>query len=172
MLPVAPKKPRVRVRQPKVSKIYEPVSNSERAKILASTGAEVSAMAARMGIGVEDFRRTYRKELTTGHDYVYAWISEMLVRAALAGDRSAQMAWLRQFGGWLETTRKEITGKDGQPISIQSLDGPSLLAVFQALGKEGSARRGAGRAITQEVDFGSDARTLDAVPGPADEGAE
>lgn len=140
--------------------------------MLVSTGADIRVMAELMGVGVEEFRRIYRKEMTTGHDYVYAVISEKLVRSAFGGDMRAQMAWLRQFGGWLETTRKEITGKDGQPISIQSLDGPSLLKILQALGEKGSSRRSSGRVEPPQIDYEGDPAALDTVPGPADEGAE
>ncbi len=170
-----PKPPPPKERAPrerKAAPLYEPSSDSERAKILISTGADIAVMAELMGISVLEFRRIYRKELSSGHDYVYAVITEKLVRSAFGGDMRAQMAWLRQFGGWLETSRKEITGKDGAPISIQSLDGPSLLKIIQTLGEKGSSRRGSGRASAPQIDYDGDSPIVDAVSGSPDESTE
>src|SRR5580700_7636078 len=150
--PGAKNKPKPPAPKRKPPAEYKPKTDYERAMMLVSTGVDIRIMAELMGCGVEEFRKRYRKEMTRGHDYVYGVVTESLVRAAFGGDQRAQMAWLRQFGGWMETTRKEITGRDGQPISIQSLDGPSLLAIVEALGQKDSPRRVSGRNGQLQID--------------------
>ena len=137
---------------------------------MASTKTSVQAMADLIGITVTEFRRKYRKELSHGHEYVYAHISLSLVNdAMLKGDIRAKLAWLRKFGGWEEVTRRELTGKNGEPISIRQLDTPSLLAIAESLSKASRPGRGAGR--TQTTIDGEITEDLDPVPGSADEGA-
>lgn len=141
-------------------------------KIMASTKTSVPAMAELMGISVGELRREYRVELKTGHDFVYAHISQKLVGAAIGGDVRSMLAWMRQFGGWQEITRREITGRNGEPIAISSLDTSSLVEVIKALSAPGSARGRAGR-NGQEADHRTiDVTDLDAISGPPDEGAE
>jgi len=140
--------------------------------MLVSTNTDIRIMAELLGCGVEEFRRRFRKEMSRGHDYVYGIVTEHLVRQAFGGDQRAQIAWLRQFGGWVETKRQELTGKDGQPISIQSLDGPSLLALLEALGPKGSPSRGGARGRSPQIDYDGDPAALDALPGPTVESTE
>lgn len=145
---------------------------SMQVKIMASTKVEIKAMADMVGMGVIGFRKKYSKELNNGHDYVYAAISMKLVGSAMGGDMRAMLAWLRQFGGWEQVTRKELTGKNGEPISIRNLDGPSLIAIVEALGAKGATGRSRGRNPPQ-IDYDRDSATdLDAIPGTADESAD
>ncbi len=146
-------------------------ARSMQVRMMVSTRSQVGIMAEMLGITTATFRKTYKKELTQGHDYIYAAISMKLVNSAVGGDMRAMLAWLRQFGGWQEITRRELTGKNGEPISIRSLDGPSLLALIEALGTKGAARGGKGGAPPQ-IDGTASDPDLDAVPGSADEGAE
>lgn len=144
---------------------------SQQVRMMASTKSELKAMAELLGIGIPELRKTFRKELNNGHDYVYAAISQKLVLQAVGGDIRAMLAWMRQFGGWQEVSRREITGKNGEPISFRSLDPHSLAAVIEALGAKGAAGRGPGRGPAQ-IEFGpSEVIDLDALPGAADEGA-
>lgn len=145
---------------------------AQTVKIMASTKSQVSAMAEILGISVLELRRKYRKELNSGHDYVYAAVSMKLVSSAIGGDIRAILAWLRQYGGWQEVSRRELTGKNGEPISFRNLDSSSILAVIEALGKAGGTGRGRGRDAPQIDARAGEVIDLDAVSGPADESLE
>lgn len=142
-------------------------------KMMASTKTSVAAMAETLGISVSDLRRDYRVELKNGHDFVYAAISLKLVQAATnGGDVRSMLAWMRQFGGWQEISRREITGKNGEPISIRNLDTSSLVQVIEALAASGSPGGRSGRNGKE-----ADIRTIDvddmgAISGPTNEGSE
>lgn len=138
-------------------------------RMMASTETSLKAMAEVLGITQRDLTRKFRRELNIGHEYCYGVISLQLLKAAFGGDGRAQLAWMKQFGGWQDVSRKEITGKNGEPISIQSLDGPSLLALAQALGQKGVAGGGRGRAKATIDADARDVIDLDAIPGAADE---
>lgn len=161
--------PGQRIRNVQLSE--EDEKNSVAVRMMVSTKTSITAMADMMGMRAEDFRRTYQKELTRGHDYVYAVISQKIVASAFAGDLRAAFKWMQQFGGWQEVTRKELTGKNGEPISIRSLDGPTLFALMDAISEKGAAGRNKGRAPPQ-IDYTASTTDLDAISGAADEGAE
>jgi len=144
----------------------------ESVQMMASTKTTLKAMAQIMGISVPELKKQYAAELKNGPDYVYGFISLKLVTAAGKGDMRAMLAYLRQFGGWQEITRREITGKNGEPISFRNLDSSALASVIEALAAQGSAGRGAGRNAAQ-IDLGArEVVDLDAVSGAADEGLE
>lgn len=145
---------------------------AQSVKLMASTNTSVPAMAELLGISIGELRRDYRVELKSGHDFVYAAISLKLVQAGLGGDVRSMLAWMRQFGGWQEITRREITGKNGEPISVRNLDTSSLVAVIEALAASGSAGGRSSR-NGQEIDGRAvDLDDLDALSGPANEGSE
>lgn len=141
-------------------------------KAMASTKTSVPAMAELLGIPVGDLRREFRVELKSGHDFVYAAISQKLVGAAIGGDVRSMLAWMRQFGGWQEITRREITGRNGEPISIRNLDTSSLVAVIEALAASGAPGGRAGRNGRETDNRTIDVTDLDAISGPPDEGTE
>jgi hypothetical protein len=144
----------------------------QQVRAMASTKTSNKAMAEILGLTVTELRKLYREELKTGHDYVYAAISMKLVNSAIGGDVRSMLAWLRQFGGWQEITRREITGKNGEPISFQHLDSHALASVIEALSAQGTAGRGAGRNAAQIRLAATDVIDLDAVSGSTDEGLE
>ncbi|GAC1649837.1 MAG: hypothetical protein NVS4B8_23650 [Herpetosiphon sp.] len=140
-------------------------------RMMASTKTTLTAMAEMLDMSVADLKRTYRRELKDGHDYVYGAITHKLVQSALAGDVRSMLAWLRQYGGWQEISRRELTGKNGEPISFRNLDASSLFAIVEALGAKGAAGEGPGRTAPQ-IDLGArDVDDLDALPGPTDKGS-
>lgn len=141
-------------------------------RIMASTKTQVSAMAELLGISVLELRRKYRKELNNGHDFVYAAVSMKLVSSAIGGDIRAILAWLRQYGGWQEVSRRELTGRNGEPISFRNLDSTSILAVIEALGKAGNSGRGRGRDAPQIDARAGEIIDLDSVSRTSDEGFE
>jgi hypothetical protein len=140
-------------------------------QMMASTKTSLKAMAQILGITVPELKKQYAAELKNGPDYVYGVISLRLVQAAGKGDMRAMLAYLRQFGGWQEITRREITGKNGEPITFRNLDSSALASVIEALTAQGNAGRGAGRAAAQIDLAATDVDDLDAVSGATDEGA-
>jgi len=144
----------------------------QQVRAMASTKTEPKAMAEMMGLSLAEFKKQYRDELKTGHDFVYASISIKLVNSAVAGDVRSMLAWLRQFGGWQEITRREITGKNGEPISFRNLDSHALASVIEALTAQGVTGRGTGRTAAQGRLAATDVIDLDAIPGSTDEGLE
>lgn len=145
---------------------------AQSVRLMASTKTSVQAMADLLGITVGELRRDYRTELKNGPDFVYAAISLKLVQAGLGGDVRSMLAWMRQFGGWQEITRREITGKNGEPISVRNLDTSSLVAVIEALATSGSAGSRAGRNGQEADNRVIDVTDLDAISGPTDESSE
>jgi hypothetical protein len=137
-------------------------------RMMSSTKATIPAMAHMLGITEDVLQEQFSSELAMGQDYVYAAVSLRLVNAAMGGDMRAMLAWLRQFGGWQEVTRKELTGKNGEPITIRNLDDTALAAVFRSLTEGNALGRGVGRnGAPLEI---SGAVDLDPVPGPSDAG--
>lgn len=167
-----------RVRIPELPTTASPVEltdrrkNGQQVKMMASTKVTLRAMADMLHISIPQLKKEYAKELAGGQEFVYAAVSLRLVNAAMGGEFRSMYSWLRQFGGWTEVARREITGKDGGPISFRNLDDSSLAAVLNALQTSGSAGRSASRNSTPlgiDIDGATD---LDALSGPADEGAE
>lgn len=141
-------------------------------KALVATQTPLKAIADMVGCSVTTLRKKYASELKNGHDYVYARVSLGMVNDAFKGDIRAKMAWLRQFGGWQEIIRRELTGKNGEPISIRSLDSDSLVQIVKALGAQGSVGAGSSRDAPQ-IDLGSgEVVDLDPIPGSTDDGTE
>lgn len=144
---------------------------AQQVKMMASTNTTQKAMANLLGITIPQLRKEYAKELADGKEFVYAAVSLRLVNAAMGGEFRAMYSWLRQHGGWTDVARREITGKDGGPISFRNLDDNSLAQVLNALKASGNVGRGASRvdsALGIDIDGATD---LDAIPGPADESA-
>lgn len=138
-------------------------------KLLASTQTPLRAIADLAGVSLLTLKRQYQKELHRGHEYVYGLVSKKLVEAALGGDRQSQLAWLRNCGGWQEVSRKELTGRDGGPISVRNLDTAALAQVIESLSAPGSSGRGSSGAGPKVIDADS---YMDASPRSPDEGSE
>jgi hypothetical protein len=137
-------------------------------RMMSSAKATLPAMAKMIGITEDELQQQFADDIAMGQEYVYAAVALRLVNSAMGGDMRAMLAWLRQFGGWQEVTRKELTGKNGEPIAIRNLDDTALAAIFRSLTAGNSLDRGSGRdgsplEIGRTID-------LDPVPGPSDEG--
>lgn len=140
-------------------------------KAMMATGAEEKDMAEFMGLSISRFRINFAVELKRGGNWMKNQIEWNVARKALQGDIRCMLAWLRQYGGWTEVSRREITGANGEPISFRSLDGPSLDQVIKALREAGDAGGGAGRNKAPLLTVGTDSiRDLDPIQGSSDEG--
>jgi hypothetical protein len=151
-------------------RIHEKRKTSQQVKMMASTKVTHKAMAEMLGISVPQLKKEYANELSGGHEFVYAAVSLRLVNAAMGGEFRAMYSWLRQFGGWTDVSRREITGKNGEPISFKNLDDNSLVAILNALKTAGPTSR-APKGISSEVGIDFEGATdLDPIPGASDEG--
>jgi hypothetical protein len=140
--------------------------------MMSSTKTSLKAMAQLLGITVTELRKTYAKELRDGPDYVYAAVTQKMVGSAIGGDIRAGLAVLRQFYGWQEVTRREITGKNGEPISFRNLDAAALASIVEALSSKSTSGRSNGRDVPQIEAGAGDVVDLEALSGATDEGAE
>lgn len=86
-------------------------------KLLRAGGKEVEAIAKIMGVCDDTLKKYCSEELDTGKDEIDSKIMGALVKAAVGGNTTAQIFYLKTRCGWRETTIQEITGKDGGPLT-------------------------------------------------------
>jgi DNA-binding Lrp family transcriptional regulator len=142
-------------------------------RAMAAAATEIRVIADFLGISVSQLRRDYKDELKSGGNWLKNTIEIGVARKALGGDVRCMLAWLRQYGGWTEVTRKEITGAKGEPISFRHLDGPSLDQIVKALREAGDATSGARRDSAPTISIGAEGvRDLESIPWTPDEGTE
>jgi hypothetical protein len=165
-----PKQPEIPTRVRDASDIEKARKHSVKA--MASTKTSHKAIADMLEISQTELRRRYASELKHGLDYVYAKVSLKLVQGAMSGDMRAMLAWMRHCGGWQEVSRREITGKDGQPINIQHLDDIALSQIIGAIRSTKLVGRSRGRTGSEIEADTSDVVDMDSVSGSADEGDE
>ena len=62
----------------------------------------------------------FEAELYTGTIHANTQVAGSLFKQAMAGNVAAQCFWAKTRMGWRETSRMEVTGKDGAPLQQQS----------------------------------------------------
>jgi hypothetical protein len=88
---------------------------------LAGYGVPETDIAGMIGIDPKTLRKHYRHELDHGHVKANAKVAENLFHKATGEGREAVTAaifWLKARAGWKETSIKELTGKDEQPLTV------------------------------------------------------
>jgi len=91
---------------------------------MAGIGLTHDQIADVMGISDETLRKYYSKELKISASVMTAQVANNLYSIATSkgqGSVSAAIFWMKTRGGWREKDRIEVTGKDGEPIQIQSV---------------------------------------------------
>lgn len=83
------------------------------ARILAKVLSH-EMIAEQLGISVDTLTRYYGAELRAGKREAIAAVGAMVLRKALAGDKTMAIFYLRTQGKW--NTRVELTGVGGGPI--------------------------------------------------------
>ena len=76
---------------------------------------------AMIGIDPKTLRKHYREELDHGHTKANAKVAENLYRKATGDGRegvTAAIFWLKCRAGWKETSVRELTGKDSEPVTV------------------------------------------------------
>ena len=108
--------------------------------LMAGIGLTQDQIAKIIGVSDETLRKYYSSELETATSMMNAQVAQNLFRIATskgAGAVASAIFWMKTRGGWREVERKEITGVDGSPITVASVDLRGLsdaeLATMQTL---------------------------------------
>ena len=106
-------------------------------KAFAAYGVQQDEIAKYIEIDPKTLRKHFRRELDVGSIEATSKVAQSLYKAAMSGNVGAAIFWMKARGGWREKHDIEITGKDGGPINIASVNFKNLsdeeLAQMQAL---------------------------------------
>lgn len=125
-------------------KPHEPTDKDRKqVTLMAGIGLTHDQIAKIIGISDETLRKYYATELEVSAAMMNAQVAQNLFSIATskgAGAVASAIFWMKTRGGWREVERKEITGKDGAPIAINTnkldvsqLDDDQLEALETAL---------------------------------------
>lgn len=125
-------------------KPHEPTDKDRKqVTLMAGIGLTHDQIAKIIGISDETLRKYYATELEVSAAMMNAQVAQNLFSIATskgAGAVASAIFWMKTRGGWREVERKEITGKDGAPIAINTnkldvsqLDDEQLEALETAL---------------------------------------
>ena len=118
---------------------FEP-TDAERKQVeaLSGYGLPIDQIGAlvRDGISVDTLRAHFSTELVSGKSKANAQVGKTLFQKVMAGDTTAAIWWSKTQMRWKEVQAHEITGKDGAPIAVATLDvsklGTEVLAQIMA----------------------------------------
>ena len=122
-------------------KPHEPTDKDRKqVSLMAGIGLTHNQIAKIVGISDETLRKYYDKELEVSASMMNAQVAQNLYSIATskgAGAVASAIFWMKTRGGWREVDRKEITGANGGPVAVASVDlrglSDSDLATMQAL---------------------------------------
>ena len=92
-------------------------------KTLAAVGVTYEDIASKLNISSDTLVKYYKKELDDGRIDANASIAQTLFKQAKDGNTSAAIFWLKTRARWKETTAHEITGAEGQAITVKVVTG-------------------------------------------------
>jgi hypothetical protein len=106
-------------------KPFEP-TDSERKQVEALSGyglpIEQIAVLVRDGIDTDTLRKHFATELVSGKAKANGQVGKTLFQKVMAGDTAAAIWWSKTQMRWKEVQQHEITGKDGAPIQVATID--------------------------------------------------
>ena len=73
------------------------------------------------GITSKTLRKHYELELCLGKAEASSAVADTLFNKALSGDTTAMIWWTKAQMRWSETVKQELTGADGETLTIQLL---------------------------------------------------
>lgn len=104
---------------------FEPTDH-ERKQVEAMSGyglpIEQIAVLVRDGIDTDTLRKHFAQELISGKAKANAQVGKTLFQKVMSGDTTAMIWWTKTQMRWKEVQQHEITGKDGAPIQVATID--------------------------------------------------
>lgn len=99
-------------------KSYKPTDN-DRALVnaLISHGVPVDEVAAYLGVARRTVQNHFKEELTRGKINANLRVSKKLFDAAMDGNTTAQIFWLKARAGWSDRSQVELSGPEGTPLA-------------------------------------------------------
>jgi len=105
-------------------------TEAERRQVEALSGygipQEQIAALIRQGIDCDTLTRHFKTELVTGRAKANAGVGRTLHQKAMSGDTAAMIWWSKAQMRWAETQKHELSGRDGAPIEVSTLDAKRL----------------------------------------------
>lgn len=104
---------------------FEPTDQERRqVEALSGYGLPLHQIAAliRDGIHVSTLSAHFERELTLGKAKANAGAAKSIYQKVMSGDPGMMRYWGATQLGWRETQHHEITGKDGAPIQVATID--------------------------------------------------
>lgn len=102
----------------------------ERRQVEALSGygipQEQIAALVRDGISADTLAKYFSRELVTGRAKANAGVGRTLHQKAMGGDTQAMIWWSKAQMRWAETQKHELSGRDGAPIEVSTLDAKRL----------------------------------------------
>lgn len=100
--------------------------NKARVEMGAACGMPISGIAKEVGCAKDTLRKYFSEELSHGKQKMLAKVAKTIFQGAI-GDPDegirpnypACMFILKTQAGWKETSKHELTGPDGDPISVR-----------------------------------------------------
>ena len=107
-------------------KPHEPTDKDRKqVTLMAGIGLTHDQIATIIGISDETLRKYYSKELEISAAMMNAQVAQNLFSIATSkgpGAVPSAIFWLKTRANWKEVDRKEITGQDGGPITLASVN--------------------------------------------------
>ena len=105
-------------------------TEAERRQVEALSGygipQEQIAALIRQGIDCDTLAKHFKSELVTGRAKANAGVGRTLHQKAMSGDTAAMIWWSKAQMRWAETQKHELSGRDGAPIEVSTLDAKRL----------------------------------------------
>ena len=107
-------------------KPHEPTDKDRKqVSLMAGIGLTHDQISKIVGISDETLRKYYGKELDVSAAMMNAQVAQNLYSIATGkgqGAVASAIFWMKTRGGWRDIERKEITGSNGGPIALASVN--------------------------------------------------
>lgn len=101
-------------------------TDAERKQVEAFSGyglpIEQIAVLVRDGIHIDTLRSHFATELQSGKAKANAQVGKTLFQKAMGGDTTAMIWWSKTQMRWAETQKHEVSGADGGPLEIKTIE--------------------------------------------------
>lgn len=96
---------------------HKPTADTRyRVTAYAMVGTPQQDIARLLGVHPSTLQRHYSNELKLARSEANAKVGGRLFQAAMEGNVSAMIFWMKAQAGWREVSRTEVTGADGKPL--------------------------------------------------------